>query len=127
MGLISEGHLFDSNILIYHINGQLDSGMELLLSRCFESPAYISTVTTMEVLSWPGHSDESIEMTTAFLEVFDEIAIDAEIKKCGYQNSEKLPAKIAGRHHCRHGAASGCATDYPQYKGFQGYSRAAAS
>lgn len=80
MGLISEGHLFDSNILIYHINGQLDSGMELLLSRCLESPAYISTVTAMEVLSWPGHSDESIEMTTAFLEVFDEITIDAEIK-----------------------------------------------
>jgi predicted nucleic acid-binding protein len=32
------------------------------------------------VLSWPGHSDESLEVTTAFLEIFNEIAIDAGIK-----------------------------------------------
>ena len=94
MGLISEGHLFDSNILIYHINGQLDSGMELLLSRCFESPAYISTVTAMEVLSWPGHSDESIEMTTAFLEVFDEITIDAEIKNAAIKIRRNYRLKL---------------------------------
>lgn len=80
MGPLNQGHLFDSNILIYHINGQLDSEMELALYRCFEQPAYISTITAMEVLSWPGHSNESVEMTTTFLEVFDEIAIDAGIK-----------------------------------------------
>lgn len=80
MGSVNEGHVFDSNILIYHINGQLDASMEQALYRCFEQPAYISTITSMEVLSWPGHSDESVEMTTAFLEVFDEIAIDSEIK-----------------------------------------------
>ena len=80
MGSVNEGHVFDSNILIYHINGQLDSKMEQTLCGYFEQPAYISTITAMEVLSWPGHSDESVEMTSAFLEVFDEIAIDAEIK-----------------------------------------------
>lgn len=80
MGSLNEGHVFDSNILIYHINGQLDSVMEQALYGCFEQPAYISTITAMEVLSWPGHSDESVEMTAAFLEVFDEITIDAEIK-----------------------------------------------
>jgi predicted nucleic acid-binding protein len=80
MGSLNEGHVFDSNILIYHINGQLDAAMEQALYGYFEQPAYISTITTMEVLSWPGHSEESVEMTTAFLEVFDEIAIDAEIK-----------------------------------------------
>lgn len=80
MGSVSEGHVFDSNILIYHINGQLDTAMEQALYCYFEQPAYISTITAMEVLSWPGHSDESVEMTTAFLEVFDEIPIDAEIK-----------------------------------------------
>ncbi|HIJ88544.1 MAG TPA: type II toxin-antitoxin system VapC family toxin [Desulfuromonadales bacterium] len=80
MGSVNEGHVFDSNILIYHINGQLDSAAEQALSVYFEQPAYISTITAMEVLSWPGHSDESVEMTTAFLEIFDEIAIDAEIK-----------------------------------------------
>ncbi len=80
MGTVSEGHVFDSNILIYHINGQLDATMEQALCRCFEKPAYISTITSMEVLSWPGHSDESVEMTSAFLGVFDEIAIDSAIK-----------------------------------------------
>lgn len=80
MGSLNEGHVFDSNILIYHINGQLDAAMEQALYGCFEQPAYISTITAMEVLSWPGHSDESVEMTAAFLDVFDEIAIDTEIK-----------------------------------------------
>jgi predicted nucleic acid-binding protein len=80
MGTVNEGYIFDSNILIYHINGQLDSAMEQSLYCYLERPAYISTITAMEVLSWPGHSDESLEMTSAFLEVFDEIAIDAEIK-----------------------------------------------
>ena len=80
MGSLNEGHVFDSNILIYHIKGQLDAAMEQDLYGYFEQPAYISTITAMEVLSWPGHSDESAEMTTAFLEVFNEIAIDAEIK-----------------------------------------------
>lgn len=80
MGSLSEGHVFDSNILIYHINGKLDSAMEQALYGYFEQPACISTITAMEVLSWPGHSDESVEMTSAFLEVFDEIAMDAEIK-----------------------------------------------
>lgn len=80
MGTLNEGNVFDSNILIYHINGQLDSAAEQALSVYFEQPAYISTITAMEVLSWPGHLEESVLMTTAFLEVFDEIAIDAEIK-----------------------------------------------
>ncbi len=80
MGALSEGHLLDSNILIYHINGQLDSETERKLYCYFEQPAYISTITAMEVLSWPGHSDESLEVTTAFLEIFNEIAIDAGIK-----------------------------------------------
>jgi len=80
MGALSKGHVFDSNILIYHINGQLDSAAEQALYGYFEHPAYISVITAMEVLSWPGHSGESIAMTTAFLEIFDEIAIDADIK-----------------------------------------------
>jgi predicted nucleic acid-binding protein len=80
MGSVSEGHVIDSNILIYHINGQLDSDIEQTLYGYFEQSAYISTITVMEVLSWPRHSDESVELTTAFLKIFDEIAIDAEIK-----------------------------------------------
>lgn len=48
----------------------------------------------MEVLSWPGHSDESVEMTTAFLEVFDEIAIDAEIKDIAIEIRRKYRLKL---------------------------------
>jgi len=80
MGPMNEGHVFDSNILIYHINGQLNFCMEQALYRYFDKAAYISTITVMEVLSWPGHSDESVEKTTIFLNVFNEIAINAEIK-----------------------------------------------
>ena len=34
----------------------------------------------MEVLSRPGHTDETAELTAAFLDIFDEIAIDPAIK-----------------------------------------------
>ena len=80
MGQISRGHVFDSNILIYHINGQLDLAMEQTLYSWFELPSFISTITAMEVLSWPGHTDETAELTAAFLSIFDEIAIDSAIK-----------------------------------------------
>ena len=74
------GNVFDSNILIYHINGQLDTVLEQALSYWFELPSYISTITVMEVLSWPGHSDETAKLTAVFLNFFDEIAIDPDIK-----------------------------------------------
>lgn len=94
MGSINEGHVFDSNILIYHINGLLDSEMEQALCRCFEHPAYISTITVMEVLSWPGHSDESVVVASAFLEVFDEIAIDTEIKNIAIKIRRECRLKL---------------------------------
>jgi len=94
MGSLNEGHVFDSNILIYHVNGQLDAAMEQELYGYFEQRAYISTITAMEVLSWPGHSDESVKLTTAFLEVFDEIAIDAEIKAVAIKIRRKYRLKL---------------------------------
>lgn len=75
-----EGYVFDSNILIYHINGQIDLEMEQSLYNYFKQPPYISTITAIEVLSWPGHSDESLEITKAFLNIFDEIYLDDKIK-----------------------------------------------
>jgi len=78
--MTGKGQVFDSNILIYHINGQLDIDMERILLNCFNYPAYISTITAMEVLSWPGHTDETILSTTAFLTIFDEVSITSAIK-----------------------------------------------
>ena len=80
MGQITKGRVLDSNILIYHINGQLDPSVERAIFCCIEQPAYVSVITSMEVLSWPGHSDESIAVTSALMEAFNEIALGKEIK-----------------------------------------------
>lgn len=44
MGALNVGHVFDSNILIYHINGQLDSATEQIMYGYSEQPAYISII-----------------------------------------------------------------------------------
>lgn len=95
---VGDGFVFDSNILIYHINGQLSSTAALRLYDYFEKPAYISTISVMEVLSWPGHSVESLAKTNAFLEIFEEIGINADIKMAAIKTRQnhrlKLPDAI---------------------------------
>lgn len=95
---VGEGFVFDSNILIYHINGQLSSAAALQLYDYFEKPACISTISVMEILSWPGHSAESFAKTSAFLEIFEEVGINADIKMAAIKTRQnhrlKLPDAI---------------------------------
>jgi predicted nucleic acid-binding protein len=80
MGQVTGGRVLDSNILIYHINGQLSPLMEQEIFGTLEQPTFISVITTMEVLSWPGHSDKSIAATSALLDVFREMPLNNDIK-----------------------------------------------
>ena len=58
------GTVFDSNILIYHINDQLDGAAERVVFGLFDDPVYISAISRIEILAWKGHSEESRNMTS---------------------------------------------------------------
>ena len=94
MGEVSKSAVIDSNILIYHINGQMDLVAEAALSDCFCIPAYISTITAIEVLSWPGHTEESAALTAELLDAFEEISIDQEVKSVAISIRRAYKLKI---------------------------------
>lgn len=98
MGQVTEGQVLDSNILICHINGQLDAQVEQAIFSSFEVPVYVSVITNMEVLSWPGHSEETIAITSALLGTLNEIPLDNDIKNAAItirrQYRLKLPDAI---------------------------------
>ena len=79
MGPLRQGSLLDSDILIYHINGQLDEPAERFLTGVWNGPVYISVISRMEVLGWKGHTDESWHMTNQFLMAFIEISLDEDV------------------------------------------------
>lgn len=74
-----QGCIFDSNILIYHINGRLDQTAERVVFDLFEGQAFISVITRIEVMAWKGHSDESKAMTGELLKTLGEIGLDEAV------------------------------------------------
>lgn len=76
MGL---NYLFDTNILIYHINNQLPQNIidkiEILLDNSFT----ISAVTKLELLGWHKLTNEGIMAMNAFVDNAKVIDITAKI------------------------------------------------
>ena len=64
--------VFDSNILIYHLNGKLNRAAEMLMQQAIEETAYISTITRIEVLGWPEQSEASFHRCEELLDQFIE-------------------------------------------------------
>jgi predicted nucleic acid-binding protein len=79
MGQMIQGSVFDSNILIYHINDQLDRTAERVVSSLFEEPVYISVISRIEILAWKGHSEQSRNMTNELLSTLTEISLEEPI------------------------------------------------
>ncbi len=73
---MNRGCVFDSNILIYHVNGNLDATAERVVFDLLERPVYISVISKIEVLGWRGHSDESSNITEGLLRALIEIGLD---------------------------------------------------
>lgn len=98
MGQVTEGCVLDSNILIYHINGRLDSAAEQVVFSLFEGPVYISVISRIEILAWKGHSDESREMTEDLIRTLNEIGLDEAVVQVTVTirrgSSVKLPDAI---------------------------------
>ena len=99
------GCVLDSNILIYHINDQLDSEAERVFFTLLEGAVYISVISRIEILGWKGHSDESRELTEMLISTLNEIALDERIVQTTIairrHSSVKLPdALIAASALC---------------------------
>jgi predicted nucleic acid-binding protein len=71
--------MFDSNILIYHLNEKLDVQAEAMLEQALEEGAYISVITRIEVLGWPGQSVDAFRRAKSLLDQFLEQALTNEI------------------------------------------------
>lgn len=71
--------VFDSNILIDHLNEMLDTAAEAFLEQALEEGAYISVITRIEILGWLGQSEETSRRAKGFLDQFSEQALSDEI------------------------------------------------
>jgi len=98
MGQMIRGCFLDSNILIYHINGQLDQIAEQVVLSLFDGPVYISVISRIGVLAWKGHSEESREMTDALIRTLSQIGLNEAIVQSTISirrdSSVKLPDAI---------------------------------
>ncbi|MSS71861.1 MAG: type II toxin-antitoxin system VapC family toxin [Candidatus Latescibacteria bacterium] len=75
--------VFDSNILIYHLNGKLTETAQEMMEQAIGEGACISVITRIEILGWQGQSEEALRRTKNFLDQFEEQSLSAEIvDKC---------------------------------------------
>ncbi|MEW6350663.1 MAG: type II toxin-antitoxin system VapC family toxin [Thermodesulfobacteriota bacterium] len=79
VGSMTPGYLFDSDILIYHINDQLDAETKKYLVRLLEQPVHISVISRIEVLGWAAHTYESWRTTNELIQSLREIRLDEDV------------------------------------------------
>jgi predicted nucleic acid-binding protein len=94
MGLTTESKVFDTNILIYHLNDDLGDDAEKLLEKALESGSYISIITRIELLGWTKHSDESLSSAENLLSMFCEQPLSEEIVKLCIQLRQTISLKL---------------------------------
>ena len=90
-----EGCVFDSNILIYHINGRLNPTAERVVFSLLEGSVYISVISRIEVIAWKGHSDESRALTDALMRTLSEIGLNEAQGPVHHQYSPESLGQIA--------------------------------
>lgn len=71
-------HLLDSNILIYHLKGQLTDAGKRLLTKIILAGGSYSTISKIEVLGYP-QSTEGETQTRLLLSGLNEIELTSEI------------------------------------------------
>jgi predicted nucleic acid-binding protein len=83
-------YLIDSNILIYHLNGEQIATR--FIKKHFEDSA-ISWITYIEVLSFDLSVDQE-QAVIKFLKLFDMLAVDREISHQAVENRKHKKIKI---------------------------------
>ena len=88
--MTAERVLVDTNILIHHISG--DKRIEKLLQ---DRTIHISFITEVELLSFPGYSDEEREAIKAWLREFMISGVEEQIKSIAIDLRARYRLKLA--------------------------------
>ncbi|VFN05639.1 MAG: hypothetical protein BECKG1743D_GA0114223_110844 [Candidatus Kentron sp. G] len=92
--MIAKRCVLDSNVLIYHLNGVLNDGMEKLLADVLLNGPYISVITRIEILGWRRHTAASLQYATELLSYVNEQGLTTEIIQKCIQLRQNLSIKI---------------------------------
>lgn len=68
-------HLFDSNIVIYHLNRVLPDNATAKVEDWIVEGAYVSVVTRIEVLGYPEQTQKEERRASEVIRYFEEIAL----------------------------------------------------
>ena len=71
-------HVFDSNILIYHLNDQLPPAVRTQVDTWIQEGAFISVITRIEVFGF-RHTAESLLQAARLLATLDEVPLHEAI------------------------------------------------
>jgi len=72
-------YLIDTNILIYHFNGNIPDKSASKINKIFKEDFNISVITKMEFLGFRKHTKESFKKAKKFLEYCNVIELDDDI------------------------------------------------
>lgn len=91
--------VFDTNILIYYLNQTLPPSGRQFVDQAIQNTAFISVVSRLEILGWPGHTEESIKKAEhLLLQNFNEYPLtEVIVRRCiglRRQRSIRLPDAI---------------------------------
>ena len=72
--------LVDTNILIYHLKGLLETPLKAQLAQALAvGRVHISVITRMEMLAWRGHTEASMAQTQALLALMPEFGLTEDV------------------------------------------------
>ncbi len=60
-------YVFDTNILVYYLNGSFSQTEQETLDGMFKASFQISVMSKLELLGWKGHTVDSLSRAGAFL------------------------------------------------------------
>lgn len=94
VGLVLNGCIIDTNILIYHLAGVLTDHAEKTFADAMENGSSISIITRIELLGWRKHSPNSLKAAELLLQSVSEIPLHEEIIRLCISLRQNFPIKL---------------------------------
>ncbi len=86
--------VFDSNILIYYLNGSLNDSVRRQVEDMIKLGSFISVITRIEVLGWSKNTATSLSSAKDLLKCINEQALSEEIVKLCIQLRQNYSLKL---------------------------------
>ena len=94
VGLVLNGCIIDTNILIYHLAGVLTDQAEKTFADALENGSSISIITRIELLGWRKHSPNSMKAAELLLQSVSEVPLHEEIIRLCISLRQNYPIKL---------------------------------